>query len=156
MRRGRKAIAGAVALLLAIVPAAAAGGAPTAAHIKRATDRFLDARSAPRASTAALPRATGDVFPANRVVAFYGAPQMGQTVLGMNSPAAAAKKLAAQSRPYGSLGSRPVLGEFDLVSVFATAGGGSDGMYRVHQSPEIFEIYLAQARSSGLRLMLDV
>ena len=81
---------------------------------------------------------------------------MGQTVLGMNSPPAAARKLAAQSAPYGSLGERPVVGEFDLVSVFATAGGGSDGLYRSRQSPEVIQIYLDQARASGARLMLDV
>jgi hypothetical protein len=141
-------------VLLAFAPAAAASRAPTAGELKRATHRFL--ADAPAPARGATPTATGDIFPANRVVAFYGAPQMGQTILGMRSPPAAAKKLAAQSRPYASLGTRPVLGEFDLVSVFATAGGGSDGMYRLRQAPEILEIYLAQARSSGLRLMLDI
>jgi hypothetical protein len=48
------------------------------------------------------------------------------------------------------------VGEFDLVSVFATAGGGSDGLYRLRQSPEVIEIYLEQARAAGYRLMLDV
>jgi hypothetical protein len=158
MRRARTASFLAALALLAVAPGAAADRAPTATKLKRATERFLadHPAAAARESGGVAPTATGDVFPANRVVAFYGAPQMGQTILGMLSPPAAAKRLATQSRPYASLGTRPVLGEFDVVSVFATAGGGSDGMYRLRQASEILEIYLAQARDSGLRLMLDV
>jgi len=154
------AIAGALAAL-AMAPAAPAKRPPTAAQIDRATDRFLARTPAPAPvpaprGTGGTPPAVTGILPANRVVALYGAPQMSQTALGMRSPPAAAKKLAAQSKPYGTLGSRPVLGAFDLVSVLATAGAGSDGMYRQEQSSEILDIYLAQARTSGLHLMLDV
>ena len=89
-------------------------------------------------------------------VAFYGAPQMGQTILGLRSPIGAARSLARQSSPFAELGGRPVVGEFDLVSVFATAGGGPDGLYRSRQSDEVIEIYLEQARAVGARLMLDI
>ncbi len=95
-------------------------------------------------------------LPEQRVVALYGAPQMGRTILGLKSPRGAAAKLATQSAPYGALGDRPVSGEFDLVSVFATAGGGPDGLYRTRQDDQVIQIYLDQARAIGARLMLDI
>jgi hypothetical protein len=51
---------------------------------------------------------------------------------------------------------RPVVGAFDLVSVFATAASGPDGLYRSRQADEIIQIYLAQARAAGARLILDI
>ncbi len=144
------AVAATIVVLALAATAAASRRPPSAAAIDRATERFLAEQPPPHpAPRPRAPGVTGELFPASRVVSFYGAPQMGQTVLGMYSPPAAAKRLAAQSAPYASLGARPVIGEFDLVSVFATAGGGSDGLYRQRQSPEVTEIYLAQARTSG-------
>ena len=96
------------------------------------------------------------MLPDSRVVAFYGAPQMGRTILGLRSPTGATRALAQQAAPYAQLGDRPVVGEFDLVSVFATAGGGPDGQYRSRQSDEVIEIYLERARAMGARLMLDI
>ncbi len=145
--------------LAALAPGAGARSEPpTAAALERATDRFLAERPgpAPRAGSGGVGVVAGDVFPASRVVSFYGAPQMTQTVLGMNSAASAARKLAAQAAPYAAVGDRPVVGEFDLVSVFATAGAGGDGLYRFRQPDDVIGIYLAQARASGYRLMLDV
>ncbi len=153
------------AVVVSLALAAGAGGAaapPTAGELRRATDRFLAQqppalqRGSGGSSGGTAGAVVGDLLPDNRVVAFYGAPQMGQTVLGMRSPAAAARKLAAQSAPYASLGERPVVGEFDLVSVFATAGGGADGLYRSRQSPKVIQIYLDQARAVEARLMLDI
>ena len=81
---------------------------------------------------------------------------MGQTVLGTHTVPGAARALALQTEPYAELGDRPVVGEFDLVSVFATAGGGPDRLYRTRQSDEVIGLYLAQAREAGARLMLDI
>jgi hypothetical protein len=81
---------------------------------------------------------------------------MGRTILGLRSPLGAARSLARQARPYAAIGDRPVLAEFDLVSVFANAAGGPDRLYRTRQSDEVIEIYLAQARAVGARLMLDI
>jgi hypothetical protein len=149
----------ALALALgALAAPVAAAALPTAGEIERATDRFLD-RHGDRATIAARPP-RGPVLlpplPANLVLSLYGAPQMGQTILGRKSPAAAARKLAQQSAPYEELGDRPVLGAFDLVSVFATAGGGPDGLYRSRQDDDVIAIYLEQARAVGARLMLDI
>jgi hypothetical protein len=90
------------------------------------------------------------------VITFYGAPQMGRTVLGLNTPAEAARKLARQTASYSTLGERPAVGEFDLVAVFATAGGGPDGLFRTRQAADVIQSYLDQARASGMRLMLDI
>jgi hypothetical protein len=137
--------------------AAGPGELPTAAEIERSTDRFLERhRAAPASPPARMARGPGALLPTNRVVALYGAPQMGQTILGLRSPEGAARKLAAQAAPYAELGVRPVTGAFDLVSVFATAGGGPDGLYRSRQDDQIIQIYLDQARAVGARLILDI
>lgn len=168
-RRGPKTWPGLALLALALAaPAAAApthrvasptgpAALPTHREVIRSSQRFLDQRTRrdrvlPRAGStaAALP------LPASRVIAFYGAPQMGATVLGRTSPRNAAAKLARQAEPYTALGERPVIGGFDLVSVFATAGGGPDGLYRSRQADEIISIYLEQARAVGARLVLDI
>src|SRR5688572_3643984 len=88
--------AGFVIALGAASPAPAATRPPTAAGIERATDRFLATHPAPAGHSPPRPRAArvGEVLPANRVVSFYGAPQMGQTILGMHSPPEAARRLA--------------------------------------------------------------
>lgn len=165
MDRSRRArwIAAALATPLLLFPANAAAGdapqLPTAAELTRATAQFLEhqppAAAPPYAAGRPAP-STGAVLPLDRVVAFYGAPQMGQTILGRLSPPAAARKLAQQSLGYTVSGERPVSGEFDLVSVLATAGGGPDGLYRTRQADEVISIYLEQARSVGARLMLDI
>jgi hypothetical protein len=158
----RTALAAAITTLFATASlcGAAEAAPPSAGEIERATDRFLTAHArtqAPRAGTGGVGEtATGTSLPDERVVAFYGAPQMGATILGSRSPRAAARRLAAQSDPYAELGTRPVAGAFDLVSVFATAGGGSDGLYRTRQDPDVIRIYLDQARAVGARLVLDI
>ena len=141
-----------------VATAARADELPTHAKLRAATERFLASQPA-SSRPPANPSGAGAgeaVLPEGRVVAFYGAPQMGQTVLGMHSPPGSARGLALQAAPYGRLGDRPVTGAFDLVSVFATAGGGSDRLYRSRQSPDVIEIYLEQARAADARLILDI
>ena len=152
-----------VALIAAAPAIAARPSPPTAGEIQRKTERFLAPSAAPvtppapRGGTGGIGGTFGGaLFPDSRVVSLYGAPQMGQTVLGMNTVTEAGRRLAAQAEPYAELGTRPVVGEFDLVSVFATAGGGPDGRYRTRQSDEIIALYLATARKIGARLMLDI
>lgn len=131
---------------------------PTHAKLAAATERFLQQQPQPSPRTRRTGRGIDvtPVFPAARIVSFYGAPQMGATVLGRNSPEAASRKLATQAAPYTKLGDRPVVAAFDLVSVFATAGGGPDGLYRARQDDDVISIYLEQARAIGARLMLDI
>ncbi len=156
MSRHRSTCAISIAAAIAVSTPALASDPPGAREIARATDRFLEAERAPSPLRAGTGETAPAELPGSRVVAFYGAPQMGATVLGARSPAGAAKRLAKQSRPYETLGDRPVLGAFDLVSVFATAGGGPDDLYRTRQDPDVIQIYLDQARAVGARLILDI
>lgn len=148
-----------IAAALALVTGAAnASELPAPRQIERLTQQFLS-RQPPvpnRFGGADEAVGEGSLLPGSRVVALYGAPQLSQTVLGMRTPRAAARKLAAQSAPFESMGERPVVGELDLVSVFATAGAGPDGLFRSRQSDDVIELYLEQARAAGARLMLDI
>ncbi len=149
----------ALAIVSAVALAPAASALPTHGQLERSAERFLDRQpaSGPVLGPARPARGTAEVdLATDRVVALYGAPQMGQTVLGIKSVKGAARKLATQSAAYEKAGTRPVAGAFDLVSVFATAGGGPDGLYRSRQDDQIIEIYLDRARASGARLILDI
>lgn len=156
---------------------------PTAAEVQAATDRFLAAHPGPRtvgppqpsssasgtggvepdpggangndpgAGTEADP--TAAIFPANRVVALYGAPQMAATIVGRKSPKAATVRLRREARRYADQG-RPVIRAFDLVTVIATASPGPDRKYRSRQPDEVIRTYLKQARKLGGRLVLDL
>ncbi|HSI81182.1 MAG TPA: hypothetical protein VK919_11100 [Solirubrobacterales bacterium] len=174
VRRG--AIAAAIAAIAAVsgiagsADAGSAGGAParaalappTAAEVREATREFLSRhRDAdpdevrPRAG-AGPPRPGREIFPSQRVVSFYGAPQLTATVVGRNSPAEAGRKLLDQAAAYEGPNRRPVIPAIDLIGVIATASAGSDGKYRTRQSSQIIDTYLARARRIGARLMLDI
>jgi hypothetical protein len=169
----------AVALLVlgvSIAPslAAASGGEnarptpPTGAEVQRATDALLDSLAPPGTRDSgsgtggvaqSLPPATPGtavLFPDNRLVALYGAPQMGATVLGRKSVEGAQIKLRKQAGAYEGENRRPVIGAFDLVAVIATADAGSDGMYRFRQPDTVIAAYLSAARAEGARLVLDI
>jgi hypothetical protein len=160
---GRLGIKMATALAATLATAVSATGAavaapPTTAELERATESFLAAHPRPADSGGVAEPAPISVpaLDEQRLIALYGAPQMGQTILGSRSPAGAGRKLASQSKPYIELGERPVIAAFDLVSVFATAGGGPDGLYRTRQDDQVIGIYLERARAAGARLILDV
>ena len=156
MRR-RATLTLALIALLAVIAPATANALPTHGQVVHGAKRFLDRQEHGTGDRrpARIPATTAPL-PTSRIVSFYGAPQMGSTVLGLNTPEQAAAKLAKQSAPYGTAGDRQVVGAFDLVSVFATAGGGPDGLYRTRQNPDVISIYLDQARAVGARLMLDI
>ena len=156
-RGTRRGVLGVLAAL-AFAPGAVAAELPTHGELERAAERFLAGQPAPagRAGSGGVGTRTERVLPANRVVSLYGAPQMGRTLLGTVPVERAGSTLAARSAPYAAIGDRPVVGAFDLVSVFATAGGGPDGLYRTRQSDDIIQIYLDQARAVGARLILDI
>ena len=110
----------------------------------------------PKALVAQLPGGGRTIFPAKRVVAFYGAPQSERLgVLGIGAPEAAAKRLRRVARAYKTPG-RPVLPAFELISTIANAHPGDDGMYRTHQPDATIERYLLAARKTKALLLLDV
>lgn len=105
---------------------------------------------------AELPGGGRRLFPDRRVVAFYGAPQDEELgTLGIGTPAAAAKRLARQARPYATR-DRPVLPTFELLAVVAAASPGDDGLYRTRQGDDVIRRYLRTARRTNSMLLLDI
>jgi hypothetical protein len=101
-------------------------------------------------------KAEGALFPENRIVSFYGAPQLGRTIVGRKTPEGAAAKLQSQEAAYEVEGLRPVIPAFDLIAVIANSTRGPDRKYRTRQDPAVIDTYLAQAREIGARMMLDI
>lgn len=127
---------------------------PRWGEVQRATPDYRGGA----APSAAPRRARGDdllLFPGNRVVSFYGAPQMTATILGRKSPRKAARKLRREAAAYERRRT-PVVRAFDLVAVIATASAGADGMYRFRQPSEVIAKYLRAVRRFDGRLVLDV
>jgi hypothetical protein len=105
---------------------------------------------------AELPRGGRVIFPHYRVVSYYGAPQDQELgVLGIGTPAEAAKKLLAQARPYDNP-RRPVLPAFELISTIAQAAPGGDGMHRLRQTDATIRGYLKAVRQVKGLLILDI
>jgi hypothetical protein len=161
-----------LACSLCAAPAAGSGGGggasarpqpPTTAEVDRATERFLDSLPSDRRARANAAGGTGgtgesgggELFPDERVVGYYGAPQMGATIIGRKSVQGAKKGLRKQAKPYEGEG-REVVPGFDLVAVLATADSGGDGKYRSRQSNRVIEEYSRAAEALNGRLILDV
>lgn len=158
--RARSLVVGAALAASLALPAGAWAEPPTHAEIERAGEQFLQRAQAAGTERAAAKRPRRVTDPVDlereRVVALYGAPQMGQTILGLKSVRGAARKLRKQAAAYERPRQRPVARAFDLVATFATAGGGPEGLYRTHQDDDIIRIYLRKARWMGARLILDI
>jgi hypothetical protein len=143
-------------------PTLARAGPPTTAQVHRATSRFLAGVNSPspariqRAGSGGLGPVTPPIFPTNRVVSFYGAPQLPATIVGRKTPSAAASKLTRQAAAYAGTKRRPVIPALDLIAVIATSSRGADRKYRVRQDEFVISTYLEQARAIGARLMLDI
>ena len=105
---------------------------------------------------AELPRGGRTILPDRRVVAFYGAPQDRELgVLGIGSPARAARRLERQSRPYARRG-RPVLPAFELIAAIVTNEAGDGGDHSIRQEPATIRRYLRAARAHRMLLLLDI
>jgi hypothetical protein len=103
-----------------------------------------------------LPRGGRVVLPHYRLVAYYGAPQHTELgALGIGTPAEAAQKLEAQAESYEHA-ERPVLPVFELISTLAQADAGTDGMFRLRQTPAVIKSYLDAVREVKGLLILDV
>jgi hypothetical protein len=150
-RRRRATAAGVLAgLLLVIVVAARSCGGDGGADSASAGPA---ARAPKRAQ---LPGGGRTIFPAHRVVAFYGAPQSDRLgILGIGDVDDAAAKLKRVARAYERK-TRPVMPAFELISTIANAHPGDDGMYRSHQPAATIDRYLAAARRAKALLLLDI
>ena len=110
----------------------------------------------PEPGPAELPRGGRTILPDRRVVAFYGAPQDRELgVLGIGSPARAARKLERQARPYARRG-RPVLPAFELIAAIVTGEAGDGGDHSMRQDPATIRRYLRVARAHDMLLLLDI
>jgi hypothetical protein len=103
-----------------------------------------------------LPRGGRVLFPDYRVVAYYGAPQDAQLgELGIGTPGQATAKLLDQAKAY-DITSRPVMPALELIATLVTADPGDDRRYRLRQSAEVIDRYLAAARRAEALLILDI
>lgn len=150
-RRRRRFGALVAAALLALVAGAVAGAG---GGDRDPGEGSADEGASPEEK--ALPTGGRRIFPDNRVVAFYGAPQdPALGVLGIGSPATAAEKLARQGKPYATE-ERPVLPAFELIAVVAADAPGEGDLYRTRQGDAVIARYLRAARRAKALLLLDV
>jgi len=152
LKRGRQRLAGlgaaaALALVTGVIVGAGGDGE------ERGT---TSAAKKEKLAPPTLPNGKRSIFPEHRVVAFYGAPQAAELgVLGIGSPASAAKKLMRQAKPYATE-KRPVLPAFELLAVIAANAPGDDDLYRNRQESAIIQRYLTAARKAKAILLLDI
>jgi hypothetical protein len=141
-RRRRTALGIATGIFLLLVWAISSGGGGGA--------------SADKPKPPELPRGGRVVLPRYRLVAYYGAPQhIDLGALGIGTPDEAGRKLLAQAAPYEHSG-RPVMPVFELIVTVAQADPGSDGLFRLRQTPQVIQKYLDAVRKIKGLLILDV
>ncbi len=103
-----------------------------------------------------LPGGGREIFPARRVVAYYGnatSPALG--VLGETGPEEAAARVALAAQPFAQPG-RPVLGAFELIVSVAHRSPGADGDYSSPTDASVILPWLQAARAHDMLLLLDV
>jgi hypothetical protein len=151
--RRRRAVALAIAALVVAVPALALTAADDEAAERPTGERT---RERARATPAELPRGGRRIFPAFRVVGFYGAPQDDELgVLGIGPTYKMRRKLARVAKAYERK-TRPVLPVMELLATIAAAAPGDDGKYRIRQDAEVIDRYLRAARRAKALLLLDI
>jgi hypothetical protein len=90
------------------------------------------------------------------VVALYGIPGDGHSVIGRKSVRGAKRKLREEARRFDGAGGRDVVPAFDLVSVVATSCSSRRDLCRTRQDDRVIRRYLMAARAMGGRLILDI
>jgi hypothetical protein len=154
VHRRRRIVAGAVAATLALGSATA--GALTGAGGGEALPASDAAEPAAAPGPPQLPRGGRSLFPEQRVVAYYGAPQdEALGALGIGTPASAARRLERQAKAYARP-DRPVLPALELIAVIANADAGDDAKYRTQQPDAVIGRYLRAARKAKALLLLDI
>ncbi len=141
-------------MLVAIVVLVAGAGGGGGRRAQRA-DLAVNGTRRP-VKPAELPGGGREIFPAHRVVAFYGAPgdpRLG--VLGTGTPDRIARAVKRQAAAYGSAGlsAMPAL---ELIATVATSSPGADGLYSAQQSAAVVRRYLDAARRARELLILDL
>ncbi|MDQ7905749.1 hypothetical protein RB614_14615 [Phytohabitans sp. ZYX-F-186] len=153
----------AVALLAAAVAGCGSEPGPPAAGPTSAPPPSAGPTAAPSTAPPAPPPAASElplggrrIFPAYRVVAYYGTagnPALG--VLGESSPEGILPRLRGAARGYGA-GGRPVQVAYELIATVAQASPGKDGRYRRTIDLARIRQYVEAARRHRLLVVLDV
>lgn len=105
---------------------------------------------------AELPRGGRTLFPRNRIVAYYGAPQSAELgALGIGTPDQAGRRLLRQMRLYRDR-ARGLLPAMELIAVVASHSPEPDNSYSQVQSDATVLQYLQAARRIKALLILDI
>jgi hypothetical protein len=111
--------------------------------------------SARPVAPAQLPQGGTKIFPAYRVVAYYGtAGNSTLGVLGEGSPDKMLPKLRAAAKPFA--GGRKVQPAYELIASVAQAGPGADGNYSRMIPLSRIQQYVDHARRHKVLLILDL
>ncbi len=160
-RRARRTVAAVALLVLAGCGTDRPGHDVAAAPPPTASARPSAVTSAPARSQppapkpAQLPLGGTTIFPAYRVVAYYGTagnPTLG--VLGEGSPDAMLPKLRKAAR--GFSGGRKIQVAYELIASVAQAGPGKDGDYSQMIDMAKIQRYVDQARRNKVLVILDL
>jgi hypothetical protein len=104
---------------------------------------------------AQLPLGGTTIFPAYRVVAYYGTAGTGTLgVLGEASPDAMLPRLRKAARPFA--GGRKIQVAYELIASVALAGPGTDGKYSRMIDMAKIQRYVDQARRNKVLVILDL
>jgi len=132
------------------IPVSASPAAPSPAA------QSPSAQSPPaQPAPAQLPLGGTKIFPAYRVVAYYGTAGNSELgVLGEGSPDKMLPKLRAAAKPFA--GNRKVQVAYELIASVAQAGPGKDGDYSRMIPLEAIQRYVDQARRNKVLVILDL
>jgi hypothetical protein len=141
----------AAVVIISVVSCGAASGRPAPAARISAPPRTVAAPLPPPQ----LPHGGTKLFPAYRLIAYYGSgtgPGLG--VLGRGTPEQAAVATEKQARAYAPFG-RTVQPVMELITTTAQAKPGPDGNYSIASDPAVVQRYLNAARRHKMLLILD-
>ncbi|WP_433718355.1 hypothetical protein ACQP2Y_29500 [Actinoplanes sp. CA-051413] len=147
-------------VLAALLVAALAGCSadkpkPVESPPSAAAPSAVPTSSARPVAPAQLPQGGTKIFPAYRVVAYYGtAGNSTLGVLGEGSPDKMLPKLRAAAKPFA--GGRKVQPAYELIASVAQAGPGADGNYSRMIPLSRIQQYVEHARRHKVLLILDL
>lgn len=165
MRRGRWAVAALTAVIACALgacsgsagPGTATTSAPLSQHPVPVVTRATSTPPAsPPPKSVQLPRGGTRIIGHYRVVAYYGAPGSGALgVLGVGSPAQAARNVIAHAKHFARFG-LPVQPAMELIATVAQGSPGPDGDYSNPIPLAQIKRYLAVAHRYKMLLLLDL
>lgn len=133
----------------------ASSASPSSASVTTTAPPASASVSSAAAAVKQLPLGGRSIFPAYRVVAYYGSSSGDSLgVLGKGTPRQAAAAIEKTARGYAPFG-RTVQPAMELIVTVAQASAGKDGTYSQRLSDESVQRYLAVAKAHKMLLILD-